>query len=225
MKRKVFLAVIAEFAVLAALLFVPAGTVLWPAAWAFIAIFFGFQLALVLILAREDPELLAERMSSPMQRGQPLWDKAIVVVFLLLGVAWLILMPLDAMRFGWSDVPGWLQTLGALGLALSLYVVFLTFRENAYLAPVVKLQQERGQSVVTTGPYRYVRHPMYSGMLVFFPAIALLLGSWWGLLLSSALIGLFVLRTILEDRMLRTELAGYPEYIRNVKYRLIPRVW
>jgi protein-S-isoprenylcysteine O-methyltransferase Ste14 len=225
MKRKAFLAMITEFAVLAALLFVPAGTVLWPAAWAFMAIFFGFQLALVLMLAHEDPELLAERMSSPMQRGQPLWDKVIVAAFLPLGVAWLILVPLDAMWFGWSDVPGWLQILGALGLALSLYVVFLTFRENAYLAPVVKLQKERAQSVVSTGPYRYVRHPMYSGMLVFFPAIALLLGSWWGLLLSTALIGLFVLRTILEDRMLRTELAGYPEYTRNVKYRLIPRVW
>jgi protein-S-isoprenylcysteine O-methyltransferase Ste14 len=225
MKRKAFLAMITEFAVLAALLFVPAGTVLWPAAWAFMAIFFGFQLALVLMLAHEDPELLAERMSSPMQRGQPLWDKVIVAAFLPLGVAWLILVPLDAMWFGWSDVPGWLQILGALGLALSLYVVFLTFRENAYLAPVVKLQQERGQSVVTTGPYRYVRHPMYSGMLVFFPAITLLLGSWWGLLLSSAFIGLFVLRTILEDRMLRNELAGYPEYAQSVRYRLIPRVW
>jgi protein-S-isoprenylcysteine O-methyltransferase Ste14 len=144
MKRKVSLAMIAEFAVLAALLFVPAGTVLWPAAWLFMAIFFGFQLALVLMLARKDPELLEERMSSPMQRRQPLWDKAIVVTFLLLGVAWLVLMPLDAVRFGWSDVPGWLQILGALGLALSLYVVFLTFRENAYLAPVVKLQQDRG---------------------------------------------------------------------------------
>jgi protein-S-isoprenylcysteine O-methyltransferase Ste14 len=134
-------------------------------------------------------------------------------------------MPLGAARFGWSDVPGWLQILGALGLALSLYVVLLSFRENAYLAPVVKLQQDRGQCVVSTSPYRYVRHLMYSGMLVFFPAITLLLGSWWGLLLSSALIGLFVLRTILEDRMLRNEQAGYPEYARNVKYRLIPRVW
>jgi protein-S-isoprenylcysteine O-methyltransferase Ste14 len=225
MKRKALLAMIAEFAVLAALLLVPAGTVLWPAAWVFMAIFFGFQLALVGMLAREDPELLAERLSSPMQREQPLWDKAIVVAFLVLGVVWLILMPLDAVRFGWSVMPSWLQSLGALGLALSLYVVFLTFRENAYLAPVVKLQQERGQSVVSTGPYRYVRHPMYSGMLVFFPAIALLLGSWWGLALSSALIGLFVLRTILEDRMLRKELAGYPEYAQSVRYRLIPRVW
>jgi hypothetical protein len=116
-KRKALLAMIAEVAVLAALFFLPAGTLLWPAAWGFIAIFFGFQLALVLMLAREDPDLLEERMSSPMQGGQPLWDKAIVVAFLVLGGARLILRPLDAVRFGWSDVPGWLQILGALELA------------------------------------------------------------------------------------------------------------
>jgi protein-S-isoprenylcysteine O-methyltransferase Ste14 len=225
MNRKALLAMIAEFAVLGALFFVPAGTVLWPTAWVFMAIFFGFQLALVGMLAREDPELLEERMSSPIQREQPLWDKAIAAAFLLIGIAWLILMPLDAVRFGWSEVPDWLQILGALGLVLSLYVVFLTFKENAYLTPVVKLQHEKGQSVVSTGPYRYVRHPMYSAMVVFFPSIALLLGSWVGLAFSSALIGLFVLRTILEDRMLRADLAGYSEYAQIVKHRLIPRVW
>ena len=143
----------------------------------------------------------------------------------LLFIAWLILMPLDAMRFEWSEVPGWLQFLGALGLVLSLYVVFLTFRENAYLAPVVKLQEERGQSVVSTGPYRYVRHPMYSSMFLFFPATTLLLGSWWGLLLCLVLLGLLVWRTALEDRMLKNELAGYEEYPQSVRYRLIPRVW
>jgi len=129
------------------------------------------------------------------------------------------------MRFEWSEVPGWLQFLGALGLVLSLYVVFLTFRENAYLGPVVKLQEERGQSVVSTGPYRYVRHPMYSSMFLFFPATTLLLGSWWGLLLSLVLLGLLVWRTALEDRMLKNELAGDEEYAQSVRYRLIPRVW
>ena len=143
----------------------------------------------------------------------------------LLFIAWLILMPLDAMRFEWSEVPGWLQFLGALGLVLSLYVVFLTFRENAYLAPVVKLQEERGQSVVSTGPYWYVRHPMYSSMFLFFPATTLLLGSWWGLLLCLVLLGLLVWRTALEDRMLKNELAGYEEYAQSVRYRLIPCVW
>jgi protein-S-isoprenylcysteine O-methyltransferase Ste14 len=128
-------------------------------------------------------------------------------------------------RFGWSGVPDWLQVLGALGIVLSFYIMFLTFRENAYLALVVKLQEERGQRVVSTGPYRYVRHPMYAGMFLFFPGSALLLGSWWGLLLSAVVLGLLVWRIPLEERMLENGLAGYDEYERNVRYRLIPRIW
>src|SRR5215203_610494 len=199
---KGFLALTAEFAVFAALVFGSAGTVLWPAGWVFLAIFFGVGLAIVLWLTREDPELLVERLSSPIQRGQPLWDKVFLATIMPLFVVWLILIPLGAVRFGWSEVPDWLQILGALGLVLSFYIVFLTFRENAYLAPVVKLQEERAHSVVRTGPYRYVRHPMYSSMFMFFPATALLLGSWWGLLFCPVLLGLLVWRTTLEDRML-----------------------
>jgi protein-S-isoprenylcysteine O-methyltransferase Ste14 len=223
--RKALLEVLAEFAVFAALLFVSAGTLLWPAGWAFIALFFSFALAIVLWLAREDPELLAERMSSPIQRGQPLWDKLFVAAVLVLFVLWLILMPLDAVRFGWSEVPGWLQLLGAVGLLLSFYVLFLTFRENAYLAVVVKLQEERSQTVVSTGPYRYVRHPMYAGMFLFLPSGALLVGSWWGLLLCLVLLGLLVWRIPREERILENGLAGYDEYERRVRYRLIPHVW
>jgi protein-S-isoprenylcysteine O-methyltransferase Ste14 len=230
MNRKAFLVkalleVLAEFAVFAALLFVSAGTLLWPAGWAFLALFFGFALAIILWLARKEPELLAERMSSPMQSGQPLWDKVFVVAVMVLFVAWLILMPLDAVRFGWSEVPGWLQILGALGVVLSFYIMFLTFRENAYLALVVKVQEERGQSVVSTGPYRYVRHPMYASTFLFFPGSALLLGSWWGLMFCTVLLGLLVWRIPLEERMLENGLTGYDEYARRVRYRLIPRVW
>jgi protein-S-isoprenylcysteine O-methyltransferase Ste14 len=222
---KALLAVLAEFAVFAAALFGSAGTLLWPAGWAFMALFFGFALAMVLWLAREEPELLAERISSPIQRGQPLWDKVFVAAVVLLFLAWLIVMPLDAVRFGWSEVPGWLQFLGALGLVLSFYIMFLAFRENAYLAVVVKLQEERGQSVVSTGPYRYVRHPLYSSTFLFLPAAALLLGSWWGFLPGAVVLGLLVWRIPLEERVLENGLAGYDEYERNVRYRLIPRVW
>ncbi len=222
---KALLEVLAEFAVFAALLFVSAGTLLWPAGWAFIAIFFSFAVAIVLWLARKEPELLAERMSSPMQSGQPLWDKVFVVAVMVLFVAWLILMPMDAVRFGWSDVPDWLQILGALGVLLSFYIMFLTFRENAYLALVVKVQEERGQSVVSTGPYRYIRHPMYASTFLFFPGSALLLGSWWGLMFCTVLLGLLVWRIPLEERMLENGLTGYDEYARRVRYRLIPRVW
>jgi protein-S-isoprenylcysteine O-methyltransferase Ste14 len=222
---KALLEVLAEFAVFAALLFVSAGTLLWPAGWAFLALFFGFALAIILWLARKEPELLAERMSSPMQSGQPLWDKVFVVAVMVLFVAWLILMALDAVRFGWSEVPGWLQILGALGVVLSFYIMFLTFRENAYLALVVKVQEERGQSVVSTGPYRYVRHPMYASTFLFFPGSALLLGSWWGLMFCTVVLGLLVWRIPLEERMLENGLTGYDEYARKVRYRLIPRVW
>jgi protein-S-isoprenylcysteine O-methyltransferase Ste14 len=225
MNRKALLEVLAEFAVFGALLFVCAGTLLWPAAWAFMALFFGFALAIVVWLARKEPELLAERMSSPMQSGQPLWDKVFVVAVMVLFVAWLILMPLDAVRFGYSEVPGWLQIFGALGVLLSFYIMFLTFRENAYLAMVVKVQQERGQSVVSTGPYRYVRHPMYASTFLFFPGSALLLGSWWGLMFCTVLLGLLVWRIPLEERMLENGLTGYDEYARRVRYRLIPHVW
>jgi protein-S-isoprenylcysteine O-methyltransferase Ste14 len=222
---KALLEVLAEFAVFAALLFISAGTLHWPAGWAFIVLFFGFALSLVVWLAREDPELLVERMSSPIQRGQPLWDKLFVAAVPVLFAAWLIVMPLDAVRFGWSDVPDWLQLMGALGVVLLFYIMFLTFRENAYLALVAKLQQERGQSVVSTGPYRHVRHPMYASMFLFFPGSALLLGSWWGLLLCAGLLGLLVWRIPHEERMLENGLAGYDEYERNVRYRLLPHVW
>lgn len=103
--------------------------------------------------------------------------------------------------------------------------MYLAFRENAYLYPVVKIQEERGQSVVPTGPYRYVRHPMYSSSFVFFPATALLLGSWLGLLFSLSLIAMIILRTALEDRTLKSRLDGYAEYAETVKYRLVPHLW
>ncbi len=225
MSRKALLVMVADFLVIIGLLFIPAGTVSWLAGWVYIALLCGVTLLVVPMLARNDPELLKERMSSPIQRNQPLWDKVFLPVFLLLFVAWLILMPLDAVRFGWSDVPVWLQVVGALGIVLSFYGWYLTFRENAYLYPVVKIQEERGQRVVTTGPYRYVRHPMYACSLLFFPATALLLGSWLGLLFSLVLIAMIILRTALEDRFLRSGLAGYAQYAETVKYRLIPRLW
>ena len=112
---------------------------------------------------------------------------------------------------------------GSRGTLLSFYVLFLTFRENAYLAVVVKLQEERGQTVVSTGPYRYVRHPMYAGMFLFLPSGALLVGSWWGLLLCLVLLGLLVWRIPREERILENGLAGYDEYERRVRYRSSPR--
>jgi protein-S-isoprenylcysteine O-methyltransferase Ste14 len=205
------------------ILFLAAGTVAWLAGWIFLILLYSFIVATVRLLSKHNPDLLEERMSvfKPNQKG---WDKMFFLLFAV-SIIWLVLMPLDAVRFHWSQIPVWLQAVGVLVQACSFALIYLTFRENAYLTPTVRIQEERGQTVVSTGPYRYVRHPMYSGCFLFFAGMALLLGSGLGLLLSPLLIGLFVGRAVLEEQMLREELPGYDAYMTKVSYRFIPRVW
>jgi protein-S-isoprenylcysteine O-methyltransferase Ste14 len=216
---------VAFLAVMAALLFVPAGTVDWPAAWVFLGEMGAVSLAVGVWLERHDPALLAERMSGLFHRRQQRADKALMAVFLLLTVAWLPVMALDAVRCRISHVPAWLQGLGALGVLACFYVVFLTFRANSFTAPVVRIQAERGHRVVTTGPYAVVRHPMYAGTILFFLGTPLLLGSWWGLAFAPVLTALLGVRAGMEERLLTAGLEGYPDYAARVRYRLIPFVW
>jgi protein-S-isoprenylcysteine O-methyltransferase Ste14 len=128
-------------------------------------------------------------------------------------------------RFAWSSVPGWVQALGALILCVGVWICYRVMRENSFAAPVVKIQKERGQTVISTGPYRYVRHPMYFGALFFFIGTSLLLGSWWGLAFALAIIGLLCIRIPIEEKALRAGLQGYDDYAARVRYRLIPLVW
>jgi protein-S-isoprenylcysteine O-methyltransferase Ste14 len=217
-------------AVMAALLFLPAGTVEWPAAWVFLVETGGLGLAVGLWLARHDPALLAERLAPPVQREQKTWDKIFMAAILLLWCSWLPLMALDAARYrwspiGWPNIGVWAQAAGALAIFVSIYISYLTLRENSYAAPVVKLQRGRGHKVVMTGPYRYVRHPMYAGAIFFFLGTPLLLGSRYGLVLAPLLIVLLAVRALMEERMLMAELDGYAAYARRVRYRLIPLIW
>lgn len=217
--------IIGMFVIFAVTLFLAAGTVLWPAGWAFLALFFGFTIAISRWLLRHNPGLLTERMTGIGKPDQKTWDKVFFVFANVLFLAWLVLMPLDAVRLQWSQVPGWLQAVGAVLLLGSFYLFFLTFRENAYLSPAVRIQSERGQTVVSTGPYRYVRHPMYAAFVLFVLGTTLLLGSWWGLLGGLFLIMLVARRAVLEEHTLRQELPGYAAYMGETKYRLIPYVW
>ena len=212
------------FIVFAAALFLPAGTILWLAGWVFLVLFFGFYLAVTLWLFRHNPGLLQERTRfwSSDQQG---WDKIVFPLLQVFCFAGLILMSLDAARFHWSPLPAWLQLAGAIVLVCSFYLFFLTFRENTYLSPVVHIQKERGHAVVSTGPYHYVRHPMYSAMCIFFVGTPLLLGSEYGVLFGLFLIVAIAWRAVMEERMLRKELPGYADYMTQVKYRLIPHVW
>ena len=115
--------------------------------------------------------------------------------------------------------------MGGVMLLGSFCLLFLTFRENSYLSTVVRIQAERGHTVISTGPYHYVRHPMYAAALLFLFGTALLLGSWYGLIVALLLVGMIAVRAVLEERTLQQELQGYDTYMAQVKYRLIPHVW
>jgi protein-S-isoprenylcysteine O-methyltransferase Ste14 len=213
------------FVVFAVVLFLAAGTVVWPAGWAFLVLFFGFTIALSRWLLKNNPSLLTERMTGIGKPDQKVWDKVFFALANVLFLAWLLLMPLDAVRFHWSQMPGWLQVAAALLLLCSFYFFFLTFRENGYLSPAVRVQTDRGQTVVSTGPYHYVRHPMYATLILFVIGTTLLLGSWYGLILGLLLVVGTAVRAVQEERTLRAELPGYDAYMAQVKYRLIPYIW
>ncbi len=134
-------------------------------------------------------------------------------------------MPLDTVRWNWSHVPLWLQGVGVLALLCSLAGIFLSIRENQYLSPTVRLQRDRGHSLVDTGIYRSVRHPLYGSASLFYLAVPVLLGSELGFVVAPTFIGMLMLRTVLEERMLCRGLAGYSAYLERVKYRFMPHIW
>lgn len=207
------------------LLFVLAGTLRWWAGWVFVAIYFIASTAIVIWLVKVNQGLLKERMTGLGGPHREQWDKGIVTVLILLYVLWIVVMPLDAVRFHWSHFQEWLQVVGGVLLCLSFYMLFLTYRENPFLSPAVRMQEERSHAVISTGPYRYVRHPMYAASVVQFVGSSLLLGSWLGLLFSASIIWLLAWRAVLEERMLSRELQGYTEYMERVRYRLVPYIW
>ncbi len=206
-----------------AIVFAAAGTLNWLNGWVYVIWYLVVSVAAVFLT---DPALLAERAGSRRVKGQKGWDKALMGVY---GLLMPLVVPIVAglnVRFGWApEVVRWLQVAGfvvyALGWALHLWAM----AANRYHALVVRIQADRGQTVVTNGPYRYVRHPSYVGGILQALSVAFLLGSAWALV-PGVLSGLLLLlRTALEDRTLQQELDGYAEYASRVPYRLLPGVW
>jgi|SRR5208282_659259 len=222
---KLCIILVTEVLFFSALLFGAAGTIRWPAAWAYLILFIVGAFSITSWLGRRDPALLAERLKSPWQKGQPFWDKFFILLMTVAWCGWLVLMGLDAVRYRWSVMPVWLQCLGAAMIVLSFWMIGRVFRENPFLTAVVRIQTERGHTVVSTGPYAIVRHPLYASLLIYLPATALVLGSWAGLAGSAVFLGAFVFRTAMEDRELQRSLPGYSEYAARVRYRLIPGIW
>lgn len=207
-----------------ALLFASAGTMHWPGAWTLLIASAVLGPLCGWWLYRLDPALLAERLRPVIQKDQPRADKAFMAVFILVILIWLVAMGLDRRQLA-SDIPLALQVFGLVLYLGSILFTLWVFRENSFAAPVVKLQSERAQRVISTGPYAHVRHPMYSGMILFFAGTPLLLGSWWGLAIAPVFLVLFAIRIGIEERTLGEGLPGYTDYAARVRYRLVPGIW
>lgn len=208
------------------LLLAISGDKYWIEGWIISVWLLVSSIFMLLYLYFKDPDLLAERFLIKGRKGQKTWDKYFLLLMTILYFVWLLVMPLDSKRFGWShNFPLWLKFLGGLCILLSSFFMFKSMADNTFASPLIKIQKERNQYVVSTGVYGFVRHPMYLGAVLMFFGLPLLLGSYYGILLGFAQSSLFILRILGEEKMLEDELEGYKEYKQKVKYRLIPFVW
>lgn len=215
-----FLLLLVPTAVLGGILFGSAGRWGLRMFWAYLGVFVG--VGVLAMLKPPDPGLVKERLR-PGPGGK---DRLVVIVGPAFLFGHLAVAGLDAGRFHWSDtIPLPLQVVALGGLAISFAWVSWGRTVNRFSSTVVRIQKERGHHLVTDGPYQYVRHPQYAGLIVFVPCSPLALGSWWSFVLAIPFFLLVIRRTIIEDRFLRENLEGYVGYMENVRYRLVPGLW
>jgi protein-S-isoprenylcysteine O-methyltransferase Ste14 len=204
-------------------MFWSAGRIDWWPAWAVLAVWLAFFATMDILMIRNNPDLLAERLAPP--KGAKTWDRAIMSILRLTQLARYILAGLDQ-RYGWTGGFPLAVQIAALTVCVLSDALFIwAMVSNTFFSQIVRIQSERGHVVATSGPYRHVRHPGYVGLILFELALSTLLASWWALFAGGVCVILLILRTALEDRTLQAELTGYEEYAHQVRYRLIPGVW
>jgi protein-S-isoprenylcysteine O-methyltransferase Ste14 len=208
----------------AAVLFGSAGRVDLPMLWIYLAAHSSAQLAMAWLVFRQNRDLLEERQK-PGENAKG-WDRSLLRVYTLFTFSLFVVAGLDVGRFHWSDtVPQWGQIAALVGFVLSFAFNIWAMAVNAFYSRVVRIQGDRGQYVVTDGPYRFVRHPSYIGTIFSWACAALALGSWLALAPVVLIAATLTVRTALEDRTLQEELPGYREYAQQTRYRLLPGVW
>jgi protein-S-isoprenylcysteine O-methyltransferase Ste14 len=204
-------------------LFASVGKLDWWNAWAYLGIYLVFLGFNAFILLGKHRELVEER--SQIGEGAKGWDKIIGIITGLGGSVILIFSGLDE-RFGWAgSIPLWVQVAAFVLMGVSYPLFTWAMVSNKFFSTIVRIQKDRGHSVQTGGPYRYIRHPGYSSLLVSYVTIPIALGSWWACIPMGVLVVNLFIRTALEDRTLQKELDGYKDYSGRVKYRLIPGIW
>jgi protein-S-isoprenylcysteine O-methyltransferase Ste14 len=222
LNKKAFSELLRLVIILAGLLFAAAWTIYYWQAWVFLSVFFACVLAITLYLTRNDPSLLARRIrGGPHAENEP----AQKVIQLLGAIAFVGVIVFPAMdhRLAWSAVPPYVSIAGDVLVAIGFFIIFLVFKENTYTSAIIEV--DRQQTVVATGPYRLVRHPMYAGALVMLLGVPLALGSLWGLVTILPIAFVIVWRSFDEEKFLAGNLPGYSEYRSRVKHRLVPFIW
>jgi protein-S-isoprenylcysteine O-methyltransferase Ste14 len=207
-----------------AIAFVGAWRVDWPRGWLYLFVFVTVTVVGMSIVDKANPELLAARRRG-FRKDTKGFDKVFYALFVPLMVIYPLLAGLDAGRYAWSPLPGWTVPLGIALFVAGSAVTTWAMAVNHHAEGTVRIQSDRAHAVVTDGPYRFVRHPIYVGTIAGLPAVALVLGSGWALVPMALVAVLFVWRTALEDRALRRELAGYDDYVRMTPFRLVPGIW
>ncbi len=205
------------------ILLISAGKINWINGWLFFGLILGYEMFYVGLFLKINPELLNKR-GKVVTEGSKFFDKIFAILYLPLYFSIMIISGIDV-RYGWTIMPLLVIFLGVIMFLLSCFLSFWAMYVNSYFECTVHIQEDRKQKVVTTGPYRIVRHPGYIAGIISFLAPPLILGSWWGIIPSFILIITLVIRTYLEDRTLQRELPGYKDYTKVTRYRLIPFIW
>lgn len=220
--RRGVISLVPTLAIMALLLFVPAGTPAWSLAWWFLAAFVVCTVIAIAVMWRVNPDIFVAR--ARVQAGTKSWDY--IFIALVVGGITLVL-PVAGLdfRFGWSSMPGWLVGLGYIAFFIGYAGQVWAQGTNRHFEPGVRLQQDRGHKVIDTGPYALIRHPGYVTGSLLAIGMALMLGSWWALVPALVATVAFIPRTLFEERMLRDGLPGYTEYTQRVRYRWVPGVW
>lgn len=200
-------------------MFIPANDFLWVEAWIVLILFYVLLINNILYFSKHDPDLIQKR-SKPEFKEK--WDK-IVTFFTSIGFIPIFFVPGLDRQFGWSNVPIIVEIIGFIMFIIGFIIIFLTMKENSFLSKAVEIQE--GHTVITTGPYKIVRHPMYLGLIIFMAGWCLALGSLFSLIFVAFIVIGLIIRIVFEDRMLHEELEGYKEYAQKTKKKLIPFIW
>jgi len=204
-------------------MFVPAGDIRWARGWLLLLAFLALTIAGVVYVSRANPEVLVAR--NKIHADTKTWDRVLMACQFVSLLAIFPVGAFDAGRFHGSSVPPWLIVPGYILLSVGFFIAIWAQSVNKFAEPTVRIQTERGHKVIDTGPYAVVRHPMFVSALFLCAGVPLCLGSFWAFLPAPMATTVLVVRTVLEDRILQSELTGYKEYTSRVRHRLIPGLW